>query len=161
VKKLKDDPGSHSCELGRKAPVPVRTPVRAPPLAEVRLLPRNIPWSSIGQPLFLMDRGGGQWAGQAFLCSGGRYWRPKCLKISSSEATWKNVFYNRKRGLSSQGHAQCHHCTLCRAPHQWLPWDRLEREAKPRLRQGALCSKSSEVRSRPGCCGFQDGDFRL
>lgn len=29
---------------------------------------------------------------QAFLCSGGRYLRPRSLKMSSSEVAWKNVF---------------------------------------------------------------------
>lgn len=39
--------------------------------------------------------GEGRSGDQAFLCSGGRYARPRCLKMSSSAAAGKKVFCNR------------------------------------------------------------------
>lgn len=41
--------------------------------------------------------------GQAFLCSGGRYSRPRCLKTSSSDETRKKLFCNRRQKCPGAG----------------------------------------------------------
>lgn len=46
---------------------------------------------------------------QAFLCSGGRYSRPRCLNMSSSEATWSSIFYSKSVGVMAWEHPHTPH----------------------------------------------------
>lgn len=112
--RLRADPGSHSDEAGTEGShltTPCSTPAAAQLILQAQLTSSRVrPWrggvkvgvwgqhicletfsGQVGGNGFLSGCGGHRQA-QAFLCSGGRYSRPRCLKMSSSEVTWKNVF---------------------------------------------------------------------
>lgn len=55
---------------------------------------------------------------QAFLCSGGRYSRPRCLNMSSSEATRSSIFYSKSAGV--------------------MAWERSPRPRPPRASSGRV-----------------------
>lgn len=117
--RLRADPGSHGDEAGTEGShltTPRSTPAAAQLILQAQLTSSRVrPWrggvkvgvwgqhicletfsGQVGGNGFLSACGGHRQA-QAFLCSGGRYLRPRCLKMSSSEVTWKNVFCNRSR----------------------------------------------------------------